>query len=108
MQMEPAQRYQAALEIQRDIDAWRGGSKIRIELPVEPPPVPAKAPISRTTIALSAAAVLVLALGGVYAARKFSSPSGAPAAPVAPLHSLAILPFHNSTSDPKLDWIGSA
>jgi tetratricopeptide (TPR) repeat protein len=108
MQMDPAQRYQTALEIQRDIDAWRGGSKIRIELPVEPPPAPAKSPLSRTTITLAAAAAIALAVGGIYAARKYVSPSGGPATPVAPLHSLAILPFHNATSDPKLDWIGSA
>jgi eukaryotic-like serine/threonine-protein kinase len=108
LQMDPAQRYQSALDIQRDIDSWRGGSKIRIELPVEKEPAPAKAPRSGTTIALAAAAAIVLVGGAIYATRKYVLPSGAPAAAAAPLHSLAILPFHNATSDPKLDWVGSA
>ena len=108
MQMDPAQRYQTALEIQRDIDAWRGGSKIRIDLPVEKLPEPAKPPRSRATIAIAAAAAIALVGGGIIFARKSFSPSGAPATPAAPLHSLAILPFHNATSDSKLDWIGSA
>jgi serine/threonine protein kinase/tetratricopeptide (TPR) repeat protein len=108
MQMDPVQRYQNALEIQRDIDSWRGGSTKRIELPVEKEPVPSKKPLSRMTMTLTAAAVIVLVGGGIYATRKYVLPSGAPAAPAAPLHSLAILPFHNATSDPKLDWVGSA
>ncbi|HEV2104041.1 MAG TPA: tetratricopeptide repeat protein [Candidatus Acidoferrum sp.] len=107
MQMDPAQRYQTALEIQRDIDAWRGGSKIRIDLPVEKTPEPPKPARSRTTTALAAAAAIALVGGGLLFARKYFS-SAAPATPVAPLHSLAILPFHNATSDPKLDWVGSA
>jgi serine/threonine protein kinase/tetratricopeptide (TPR) repeat protein len=108
MQMEPAQRYQSALEIQRDIDSWRGGSTKRIDLPAEPAPAPTKTPRSRTTITLAAVAVIALVGGGIYATRKYVLPAGAPAVPAAPLHSLAILPFHNATSDPKLDWIGSA
>ncbi|HEV3421128.1 MAG TPA: tetratricopeptide repeat protein [Candidatus Acidoferrum sp.] len=108
MQMEPAQRYQNALEIQRDIDSWRGGSTKRIELPVEKEQSPAKKPLSRMTMTLTAAAVIVLVGGGIYATRKYVLPSGAPSAPAAPLHSLAILPFHNATSDAKLDWVGSA
>ena len=108
MQMEPAQRYQSALEIQRDIDSWRGGSTKRIDLPAEPAPAPTKTPRSRTTITLAAVAVIALVGGGIYATRKYVLPAGAPAVPAAPLHSLAILPFHNATSDPKLDWVGSA
>jgi serine/threonine protein kinase/tetratricopeptide (TPR) repeat protein len=108
MQMDPAQRYQTAPEIQRDIDAWRGGSKIRIELPVEKVLEPAKPSRSRATIAIAAAAAIALVGGGFLIARKSLSTSGVPAAPAAPLHSLAILPFHNATSDPKLDWVGSA
>jgi tetratricopeptide (TPR) repeat protein/predicted Ser/Thr protein kinase len=108
MQMEPAQRYQSALEIQRDIDSWRGGSTKRIDLPAEPAPAPTKTPRSRTTMALAAVAAIALVSGGIYATRKYVLPAGAPAVPAAPLHSLAILPFRNATSDPKLDWVGSA
>ena len=108
MQMDPAQRYQSALEIQRDIVSWRDGSTKRIELPVEKEPPPAKAPLSRTSMALAAAALIALTGTGVYVARKYVSSPAGPVVPAAPLHSLAILPFHNANSDPKLDWIGSA
>jgi serine/threonine protein kinase/tetratricopeptide (TPR) repeat protein len=107
MQMDPAQRYQSALEIQRDIDSWRGGSKQRIELPVEKEPAPA-APRSRVSMIVAAAALIALVGGGIYLARKYVSPASGSTAPVTPLHSLAILPFHNATSDSKLDWVGSA
>jgi tetratricopeptide (TPR) repeat protein/predicted Ser/Thr protein kinase len=106
MQMDPAQRYQSALEIQRDIDSWRGGSKKRIELPVEKEP--AAAPRSRVSMMIAGAALIALIGGGIYATRKYVSPAGGPAVPVTPLHSLAILPFHNATSDQKVDWVGSA
>ncbi len=108
MQMDPAQRYQTALEIQRDIVSWRDGSTKRIELPVEKEPTPANAPRSRATIALAAGALVVLIAGGIYTARKYVMSPAGPTVPAAPLHSLAILPFHNATSDPKLDWVGSA
>ena len=111
MQMEPAQRYQSTLGIQRDIDSWRGGSTRRIELPPEQKPAPAPTPSPRSRVAsmVAGAALVALIGGGIYAVRKYVVPSGTgPAIPVTPLHSLAILPFHNATSDPKLDWVGSA
>jgi eukaryotic-like serine/threonine-protein kinase len=108
MQMDPTQRYQSALEIQRDIDSWRGGSKKRIELPAEKEPVLARALRSRVSRIVAGAALIVLVGGGIYVARRYVAPVGGPEVPVTPLHSLAILPFHNATSDPKLDWVGSA
>jgi len=110
MQMDPANRYQSALEIQGDIVSWRGGSTKRIELPVEKPPEPVAPPRpSRMTMALAGAALVLLVAAGVYVGRRYLAPaSNGPVTPVAPLHSLAILPFHNATTDPKLDWVGSA
>lgn len=109
MQMEPAARYQSALEIQGDLVSWRGGSTKRIELPVEKPPEPVAPPRSRMTMLIAGAALVALVGGGVYVGKKYlATPSNGPTVPIAPLHSLAILPFHNSTSDPKLDWVGTA
>ena len=108
MQMDPARRYQSALDIQKDIDSWRGGSTKRIDLPVEKPPEPVAKARSRATMLMVSAALAVLLGAGIYAGKRYFAPSGGAATPAAPLHSLAILPFHNGTSDPKLDWIGAA
>ena len=51
--------------------------------------------------------VVVLVLGVYEFREKFAlRPSGASAGPAQPI-SLAILPFHNSSSDGSLDWIGA-
>ena len=71
MQMEPAQRYQGALEIQKDIYEWRGGSTKRIELPVEKEPAPAAPPRSRVQMMIAGAALVAVVWGGVYVARKY-------------------------------------
>jgi eukaryotic-like serine/threonine-protein kinase len=47
-------------------------------------------------------------LGSGFAARKYIFPSGATSTPAVALNSLAILPFHNASSDSKLDWLGSS
>ena len=108
LQMDPALRYQSALEIQRDIDAWRGGSTKRIDIPVTTEPEKIAPPKSRTPLMLWAAAALLLAVGGAFVGKKYFFPSGAAATPAAALNSLAILPFHNASSDAKLDWLGSS
>jgi eukaryotic-like serine/threonine-protein kinase len=111
MQLDPNLRYQTAKEIQLDIESWRSGSTKRLDIPVaeiEVPPVP----LWRKPIVLGSAALLLLALGGVYyGGRKSMGPvGGGIAAPVvvAPVASLAILPFHNASGDSKLDWLGSS
>jgi tetratricopeptide (TPR) repeat protein/predicted Ser/Thr protein kinase len=108
LQMDPALRYQSAVEIQRDIDAWRGGSTKRIDVPVAAEPEKIAPPKSRTPLMLWAAAALLLLVGGALVGKKYFFPSGAAATPAAPLNSLAILPFHNASSDAKLDWLGSS
>jgi eukaryotic-like serine/threonine-protein kinase len=110
LQLEPQNRYQTALEIQKDIEAWREGSTKRIAPPE--PVLPPKAPIWKRPIVLAPLAAVLLAAGGViFGGKFFSSPSGTTAKRVAaapPVASLAILPFHNASGDPKLDWLGSS
>ena len=108
MQMNPAQRYQNALEIQADIASWLSGSTKRIPMAGDES---GQAPESRLfrPITMIAAAVLLIAIAGAsYWAWKFVGSSRATTATALPQHSLAILPFHNATSDKKLDWVGSA
>ena len=107
--LDPQLRYQSALEIQKDIEAWRAGSTKRIELPLpDPLPQPGKIAAWRNPRVLLLAAVLIpLASAATYFAQRYFSGSGKSDAPKAALTSLAIVPFHNSTSDPKLDWLGS-
>ncbi|HEY2120120.1 MAG TPA: tetratricopeptide repeat protein [Candidatus Acidoferrum sp.] len=114
LQLEPQNRYQTAMEIRNDIEAWREGSTKRIELPAPPPPPePPKIPLWRKPMILVPIAAVALVAGGVLFGGKFlSSPptKGAPKPVVTapPVASLAILPFYNASRDPKLDWLGSS
>jgi serine/threonine protein kinase len=97
LQLDPTLRYQTALEIQADLDAWRGGSTKRLTLPQMPEPETVKVapPPSRTPWIVAAAALILLVGGGFFITKKYSS-SGTgtgTAATAAPLNSLAILPF---------------
>jgi eukaryotic-like serine/threonine-protein kinase len=107
LQLDPNLRYQSAVEIQHDIDAWRGGSTKRLDLPL--PPAPPVTPWWRKPALLLPAAVIVLGVGALVGS-KFLSTNTTPKVPkpVAPVASLAILPFHNASSDTKLDWLGSS
>jgi eukaryotic-like serine/threonine-protein kinase len=110
--LDPANRYQSALEIQADIDAWRGGSTKRITV-IEPPKVETviiQAPPDRRPWIVAGAVVLLLLGGGAFVAKKYivPGPTNGTTAPAVPLNSLAILPFHNASSDAKLDWLGSS
>ncbi|MEQ1472287.1 MAG: tetratricopeptide repeat protein, partial [Candidatus Acidiferrum sp.] len=111
LQLDPALRYQTALDVQRDIDAWRGGSTKRIDVPTTvsmPGTAVVAAPVrSRGKFIMIGAAALVLLVTAGLAAKKYVFPSGAATTPAVALNSLAILPFHNASSDPKLDWLGS-
>ena len=110
--LDPANRYQSALEIQADIDAWRGGSTKRITV-IEPPKVETvivQAPPDRRPWVFAGVVVLLLVGGGAFVAKKYIAPgpTNGATAPAVPLNSLAILPFHNASSDAKLDWLGSS
>jgi serine/threonine protein kinase/tetratricopeptide (TPR) repeat protein len=105
LEIKPAERYQTAREVLNDLEAWKGGAAPNTIIP------------ATTRIRyipaykkwLAAGAVAVVLAGGVYVfATKFtlrpSSSSGAPVKPV----SLAILPFHNDSSDAGTDWMGTS
>ena len=105
MQLDASARYQSAREVREDIEAWRGGTIKKIELPA---PVEEVKPAKWPKLLVASAGVLVLLVVGVFSGRKILGPSTATSTPPAPVASLAILPFHNASGDQKLDWLGSS
>jgi eukaryotic-like serine/threonine-protein kinase len=103
LEIEPAQRYQSARAIIDDLEAWKvGASRGKII------PTSRRIKYAPRYQKWLAAAVVVAILGGAgYAFRDKVSLTipGKSAAPVQPI-SLAILPFHNASTDLSLDWIG--
>jgi tetratricopeptide (TPR) repeat protein/predicted Ser/Thr protein kinase len=108
MQLDPALRYQAAAEMQQDIDAWRGGNTKRIDIPLAQPAAPPAVPIWKKPAALGTSVLLLFGVGGAYLGRNYIGGTKSPAAPVVALNSLAVLPFHNASGDSRLDWLGSS
>jgi eukaryotic-like serine/threonine-protein kinase len=112
LQLDPQNRYQTAMEIRQDIEAWREGSTKRLEIPLPPAsPERAKVPLWRRPMVIGSVVAVVLAAGlGTFGGRFLSTPKNAnkTAALAPPAASLAILPFHNAQGDPKLDWLGSS
>jgi len=101
-------RYQSAAEILTDLDAWQGKRPISASVIIPGPSVvvAGQRAIPWKWIA-PGVIVLLLGIGGwVYRGKEGSSPGTKVAA--GPEMSLAILPFHNATSDQSIDWIGAS
>ncbi len=101
-------RYQSASEILADLDAWQGKRPVSASMII---PAPSVVVAGQRTFPWKWIApgviVLLLGIGGwVYRGRVGSVPGTK--APAGPEMSLAILPFHNATSDQSIDWIGSS
>ena len=103
-------RYQSASALLADLDAWQGKrplSQAPLSVVIEPPGARQR----RTPWLLGGAAalVLVLALGGYLALRgpDKGSPTATPTVPAAATRTLAVIPLHNASGDPKLDWLGA-
>jgi len=104
LEIKTEERYQSAREVINDLKAWKGGVPHSTIVPTS----------RRIRYApsyqkwLVVGGVVAVLAAGVYEFReKFAlRPSGTAAAPPQAL-SLAILPFHNSSTDVSLDWIGS-
>ena len=112
LERDPALRYQTAGEILADLDAWKEkGAAAPMSFPgvrreqVAKPKIWLHALTWRRMAGISA--VLVLALAGIVLRHKIF-PSEAKQASTEPAISLAILPFHNASGDPGLDWLSSS
>jgi tetratricopeptide (TPR) repeat protein/predicted Ser/Thr protein kinase len=97
-------RYQSANEILADLDAWEGKRPINASIVIPPP----KQPFPWKWVAPGALAV-ILAAGGVAFKDKIfkNTPAGPTTTATVPQLALAILPFHNATTDTSLDWLGT-
>jgi serine/threonine protein kinase/tetratricopeptide (TPR) repeat protein len=105
LERDPSVRYQSAAELLSDLEAWQG-NRAAATLGFQP----AVEPWGRTIywpLVTGIATVLILAtLSYVFRASLFSpSPKKIASGPAV---SLAIVPFHNASGDPELDWLGSS
>jgi len=105
LEIKPADRYQTARAIINDLEAWQAGAAHNTIIPTSTRI--RYVPTYKKWIAVGA--VVVVLGGGVYFFQRTftlrpSSGSGAPVKPV----SLAVLPFHNDSSDPATDWMGTS
>ena len=101
-------RYQSAAEILTDLDALQGKRPVSASMNAAQPNVElvGQRGVPWKWIA-PGVIVLILGVGGwVYRGRVSSAPESKAAA--GPEISLAILPFHNATTDVSIDWIGSS
>jgi len=103
LEIEPEHRYQSARAIIDDLEAWKAGASRGTIIPATRRLK--YAPPYQKWLAAGVAVVILGAVG--YALRdKVPLPlPGKPAAVVQPL-SLAILPFHNASTDLSLDYVG--
>ena len=101
-------RYQNAQEILTDLDAFQGHRPTLASIPLR-----VTAPVSATPVTpwkwISIGALAIVVIGGGWVLKSVvfrPSATGSAAAVKAPELSLAILPFHNATSDASIDWLG--
>jgi serine/threonine protein kinase/Tfp pilus assembly protein PilF len=102
LERDLANRYQNVQEILSDLDAWEG--RRPLSRVISSPAVTApERKLPWKWIGAGALAVAMLGTGVVFRSKlplpfKTQAPSG-------PVMSLAILPFHNASGDPNLDWL---
>ena len=103
-------RYQHVDEILRDLDAFQGNQPLLASIPVGAVPSP-KRPVPWMWVGVGSSVAILTLLGGWFLrgglnSTPASNPSAAAAAAKAPDVSLAILPFHNASTDLSIDWLG--
>jgi eukaryotic-like serine/threonine-protein kinase len=103
LEREPDMRYQTASELLQALEAWQG-NRAGATLGFQPVVGPWARTIHWPLLAGIATALVLAILGYTYRVTLFSSqPKQVSAGPVV---SLAILPFHNESGDPSMDWLG--
>ncbi len=102
LQIDPRHRYQSAIEIIKDLEGQRRPRSP--SLIARLPPRLQTITVSRVwLVAAAVVAALAIVASVLLLPALFKSP---PAEPTKAL-SLAILPFHNASGDPSLDWLGA-
>ncbi len=103
LEREQASRYQTSKELLADLQAWQGK---RAAGAIAFPSVKPWGQTIPWQWLGGAAAVIVLAVVGYTMRNKIFAPITAKHGPAIVAQSLAILPFHNASSDATLDWLG--
>jgi serine/threonine protein kinase/tetratricopeptide (TPR) repeat protein len=103
LEIKTDERYQSAREVTNDLEAWKGGVPHSTIVPTSRRI--RYAPSYQKWLVVGGA-LLVLGLGVYLFRDKLSLHSSSGTAAVVQPISLAILPFHNSSTDVSLDWIG--
>src|SRR5215472_9809876 len=103
-------RYQHVDEILRDLDAFQGNQPLLASIPVGAVPSPRR-PVPWMWVGIAASFAVFAVLGGWFLrgglkSTPGSNPTQASVAVKAPDVSLAILPFHNASTDLSIDWLG--
>jgi len=103
LEIDPEQRYPSARAIIEDLEKWKSGT---VRSAMNPAARWLKyAPRQQKWLAAGIAACLVLAAAYAFRDKLPLRFSMKPAAAVQPV-SLAILPFHNASTDVTMDWLG--
>jgi serine/threonine protein kinase/tetratricopeptide (TPR) repeat protein len=103
-------RYQNASELLADLDAWQGHrslSQAPVSVIIRAPSLWARR--KSWLLGGAGALVLLLAIGGylVFRGSDKGGHSASVLTPAASARTLAVLPLHNASGDPKLDWLGA-
>ncbi len=104
-------RYQSAAELLADLDAWLGRRPLS-QAPISTRPKTNKGgpPIKPWLLAGAGVLTLLLALGiGGFLVFRASGNRGSKPGTVSqvPALTLTVVPMHNASGDPKLDWLGA-
>src|SRR5271170_2230778 len=104
-------RYQSADALLADLDAWQGKRPLsQAPISVQPKIKKDAPPIKPWLLAGSGVLTLLLALGvGAFLAFRPAGTRGIKlgTASQAPALTLTVMPMHNASGDPKLDWLGA-
>ena len=104
-------RYQSAAELLADLDAWQGRRPLSQAPPSLPPTTKKDTPtIEPWVLAGSGVLALLLALGvGAFLVFRPAGNRGPNLGTVSqvPALTLTVVPMHNASGDPKLDWLGA-
>jgi tetratricopeptide (TPR) repeat protein/predicted Ser/Thr protein kinase len=103
LEIEPEQRYQSARAIIDDLEAWKAGAPRGTIIPASRRI--RYAPRYQKWLAAGAAVGVLAVISYAFRDKLPSASPGKPAAAVQPV-SLAILPFHNASTDLTMDWLG--
>jgi tetratricopeptide (TPR) repeat protein/predicted Ser/Thr protein kinase len=104
LERDPAARYQNAPQLLNDLEAWEGNRAAGAVAFESVKPWAQDIPWPR--IGVGVAAIILAALGIFFRGKLFAPATTTKPAAVVQAQSLAILPFHNSSGDAQLDWLG--